>query len=246
LLTHITTMSDLFNNYDQEFIRLSQTITRQIAEIPTLHGDRKINALTSAQKNVDEAHEVLTQMALEISSLPSIATKKDLQNKYKQYDNDFKKMQKDLKVSRTALPKDGGRDQLIGNSSLGGDLTAVGSGQDRDKLLSGTDKLQDTSSKIKQAQMTIISTQEVGAGIMQNLDTQTDTLQHTRDNLTNADTFLNNTRRLLSGMGRRAQTNKLILACIILVLLTAIGLILYFSFSGSSTPQPSPSSQQFL
>jgi len=235
-------MSELFNSYDQDFVRLSQAITLQIAEIPTLHGERKITVFNNAQKNVEEADGVLKQMRLEVDSLPSIATKKDLVIKYKQYESDFKKMQKELKTSRSALPKDGGREQLIGNIGVGSDVTAVGSGQDRDRLISGTDRLHDTSAKIKQATMTVLATQEVGAGIMTNLDTQTDTLTRTRDNLGNADTYLNNARRLLSTMGKRAQTNKLILACIILVLLTAIALILYFSFSGNKG-SPTPSSQ---
>jgi vesicle transport through interaction with t-SNAREs protein 1 len=233
-------MSDLFNTYEQEFLRLSQSITRQIAEIPTLTGEKKSTVFSDAQKNVDEASTNLQQMVLEIRSIANANTKKELTSKYKQYENDLTKMQKDLKSSRSALPKDG-RDQLFAGSS-DGSLSGRSSVIDRERLISGNEKIAESSNKIKIAQQTVLETQQIGAGIMQNLNDQTDVLNRTKGNLNTADGYMNNVRRLLSGMGRRAQTNKLILACIILVLLVAIVLILYFSFSNNSpTVEPTPS-----
>jgi len=172
-------------------------------------------------------------MDLEIRSTPSASTKNQLNSKLKGYESDLTRIQRDFKSARSALAKDGGRGQLFEGAS--NDDYSSKSTDQRERLLAGNEKLNDSSTKLKRAQQTAVETEDIGAGILNNLYGQRDTLNRTRDNLKAADDNLSRSRRLINVMGRRVSTNKLILAFIILVLLGAIGLVLYF------TLRPAPS-----
>jgi len=226
-------MSDLFSNYETEYLQLSQNVARQIQQIPNLSGEQKKSVVYSAEKNIDEAKQILQHMDLEIRSTPSASTKNQLNSKLKGYENDLIRIQRDFKAARSALPKDGGRGQLFEGAS--NDDYSSKSTDQRERLLAGNEKLNDSSTKLKRAQQTAVETEDIGAGILNNLYGQRDTLNRTRDNLKAADDNLSRSRRLINVMGRRVSTNKLILAFIILVLLGAIGLVLYF------TLRPAPS-----
>jgi len=226
-------MSDLFSNYETEYLQLSQNVARQIQQIPNLSGEQKKSVVYSAEKNIDEAKQILQHMDLEIRSTPSASTKNQLNSKLKGYENDLIRIQRDFKAARSALPKDGGRGQLFEGAS--NDDYSSKSTDQRERLLAGNEKLSDSSAKLKRAQQTAVETEDIGAGILNNLYGQRDTLNRTRDNLKAADDNLSRSRRLINVMGRRVSTNKLILAFIILVLLGAIGLVLYF------TLRPAPS-----
>jgi len=227
-------MSDLFSNYETEYLQLSQNVARQIQQIPNLSGEQKKSVVYSAEKNIDEAKQILQHMDLEIRSTPSATTKNQLSSKLKGYESDLIRIQRDFKTARSALPKDGGRGQLFDGAS--NDDYSTKSSDQRERLLAGNEKLNDSSAKLKRAQQTAVETEDIGAGILNNLYGQRDTLNRTRDNLKAADDNLSRSRRLINVMGRRVSTNKLILAFIILVLLGAIGLVLYF------TLRPAPSS----
>jgi len=226
-------MSDLFSYYETEYLQLSQNVARQIQQIPNLSGEQKKSVVYSAEKNIDEAKQILQHMDLEIRSTPSASTKNQLNSKLKGYESDLTRIQRDFKSARSALAKDGGRGQLFEGAS--NDDYSSKSTDQRERLLAGNEKLNDSSTKLKRAQQTAVETEDIGAGILNNLYGQRDTLNRTRDNLKAADDNLSRSRRLINVMGRRVSTNKLILAFIILVLLGAIGLVLYF------TLRPAPS-----
>ncbi len=73
--------------------------------------------------------------------------------------------------------------------------------------------------------------QELGVSILQDLHRQRQTITHARDTLHGADDNIATARRVLASMSRRMMTNKLIMAGIALLLIGAIGLILYYKFN---------------
>lgn len=75
------------------------------------------------------------------------------------------------------------------------------------------------------------SPEEVGAGILQDLGRQRETLIQSRKKLDNVDQNIDDSSTILKSMGRRIATNKLITAAIIIVLLGIIGLIIYLSIA---------------
>ena len=70
--------------------------------------------------------------------------------------------------------------------------------------------------------------QEVGAGILQNLHSQRQTITHARDTLHGADDNIAKSRRILAGMSRRIMTNKVVMFGIIGLLVAAIIIVIYF------------------
>jgi len=43
-------MSDLFSNYETEYLQLSQNVARQIQQIPNLSGEQKKSVVYSAEQ----------------------------------------------------------------------------------------------------------------------------------------------------------------------------------------------------
>lgn len=70
--------------------------------------------------------------------------------------------------------------------------------------------------------------QEIGAGILQNLHSQRQTITHARDTLHGADDNIAKSRRILAGMSRRIMTNKVVMFGIIGLLVAAIIIVIYF------------------
>lgn len=117
------------------------------------------------------------------------------------------------------------------------ELRAEAQGQ-RERLLAQTDSLHKTSDTIRRAQGMLHETTEIGVTIMSDLQGQTQQLERTHDMVSDIETSLDRSRRLLADMARRAMANKLIMVFIIVVLVAFIVLIVYLNWfvgGGSSS-----------
>jgi len=123
----------------------------------------------------------------------------------------------------------------------------------RARLLASTDRMQKGTEKLRAARQTALETEQIGANIMADLETQRQTLERSRATLAGANVGLDRSRKILSGMGRRAQANKALMCLIILALIGMIFLIIWLKWfftpsNGSSSerelhllpPSPSP------
>lgn len=72
--------------------------------------------------------------------------------------------------------------------------------------------------------------QELGVQILSDLQRQRETILHSRDTLHTVDTHISRSRQILQTMSRRIIQNKAIMWGIILLLLGAIGLVLWAKF----------------
>jgi len=82
-------------------------------------------------------------------------------------------------------------------------------------------------------------TMNVGIEVMGNLDVQKNSMYGIKEKLGHVNENLTKAKKIMITIGRRAITNKLIMAIIILVLILAVCLIIYIKFfSGSSSSQP--------
>ncbi|KAL4430901.1 hypothetical protein ABPG75_006157 [Micractinium tetrahymenae] len=80
------------------------------------------------------------------------------------------------------------------------------------------------------ARQAAAATTELGVQILSDLQRQRETILHSRDTLHTVDTHVSRSRQILQTMSRRILHNKLIMWGIILLLLGAIGLVLYAKF----------------
>ncbi|CAO3620461.1 unnamed protein product [Cunninghamella blakesleeana] len=97
----------------------------------------------------------------------------------------------------------------------------------RQRLLSGTERLGESSCRLEQSHRLALETEAVGANILSTLKGQRETLTRARDTLAETDAHIDTATRTLKKMARRITTNKLITGAIILILVVLIIIIVY-------------------
>ena len=73
----------------------------------------------------------------------------------------------------------------------------------RTRLLSGTERLERSSQRLRDSQRTANETEDIGAGILGDLHVQRQQILNTRDTLMEADGYVDKSLRTLKGMARR-------------------------------------------
>ncbi|KAK3169106.1 hypothetical protein Dsin_000098 [Dipteronia sinensis] len=107
------------------------------------------------------------------------------------------------------------------------DAMMVSSDQ-RGRLLMTTERLNQSSDRIKESRRTMLETEELGVSILQDLHQQRQSLLHAHGTLHGVDDNISKSKKILTAMSRRMSRNKWIMGSVIIVLILAILLILYF------------------
>ncbi len=100
----------------------------------------------------------------------------------------------------------------------------------RYRLLSASQAIDQQTSSIKRSQMTLQSVDDMANGVLGQLQSQRGQLENARDGLRDTDESLGRAARIIKSMNNRAMTNKLVMAFVIAAVLLAIILILYFKY----------------
>ncbi|KAK3270717.1 hypothetical protein CYMTET_20901 [Cymbomonas tetramitiformis] len=236
-------MSSMFDSYEREYCDLSTGISRKTQTLSSLSAAEKDPKLQEIQADVAEAKALITRMDLEARSLP-VAAKTPLLAKLREYKEDLNKLKRDMTKAAATGVNDEARDELLSRAELGSSLpgfrlfklldvsdgpssSSTSAGQ-RERLLQTHEQLNMTGDRIRQGKQTLLETEELGVSILQDLHKQRETISHAREHLHDADDSIGRARKVLTSMSRRAMTNKLILALIIMLLLASIGIIIYF------------------
>jgi len=215
--------STLFETYEGDYNTISNSLSRKInSQIPSLSGEAKKEAIRAAQREIEEADELIDQMDVELRSLPQ-ATRARLQPRFRNYKSDLAKLKKDF--NRVSVSATADRDELFSGA---GDLETTSADQ-RQRLLKANQRLTDSTSRLQDSHRLAAESEEIGTGILKDLHGQREQIIRTRDNLDKADENIDTSSRILRGMSRRIQTNKFITALIIIVLLAIIGVIIYLA-----------------
>lgn len=214
----------MFDSYEREYCELSTGISRKTQTLSSLSAAEKDPKLQEIQADVAEAKALITRMDLEARSLP-VASKTPMLAKLREYKEDLNKLKREMTKAAAAGVNDEARDELLSRAELGSSSTSAGQ---RERLLQTHEQLNITGDRIRQGKQTLLETEELGVSILQDLHKQRETINHAREHLHDADDSIGRARKVLTSMSRRAMTNKLILALIIMLLLASIGVIIYF------------------
>jgi len=220
---------DLFLHYEEEFVDLKQTIEQKVKTIPSFIGGQRTQEVRNAELDIQDAEQTLRSMNLSARNVASPNNVKLLQ-KCKEYENDIEKLKSELRKAEMKINVGAERDSLF--SSSGGirdDMMATSMDQ-RARLLSNTESLDKSSIQLQEAMRTAEETVQVGMGVMEDLDRQTNTMMQIKEKLGHINDSLFRAKGILRTMSRRVVTNKLIMAFIMLVLLAAIGAVVYFKW----------------
>ncbi|TYJ05638.1 hypothetical protein E1A91_A12G176700v1 [Gossypium mustelinum] len=105
------------------------------------------------------------------------------------------------------------------------------SAEQRDRLSMSVERLNQSSERIKESRRTVLETEELGISILEDLHQQRQTLLHAHNKLYDVDSAIDKSKKVLTTMSRRITKNKWIVISIIVALVLAIILILYYKIS---------------
>ncbi|KAJ3287146.1 V-snare-domain-containing protein [Rhizoclosmatium globosum] len=223
--------SDVFQTYEKEYSALHDAITlkinSEIATAPT--PDQKKRLINQTNRELEEADEIISQMEMELSSLPA-PVKSKLQPRVKSFKDEIKKAKKDLGKHNNLSD----RDQLLGG--IGGssnshlvEMDHRGNDQ-RSKMLQGTERLQEGSRRLEEAKRLAMETENTGIETLGHLNQQREQILRTRDRLTVADSFITKSQGVLKGMHDTMMANKWLTYGIIGALILLILIVVYFKW----------------
>ncbi|MBA0652508.1 hypothetical protein Goklo_019766 [Gossypium klotzschianum] len=163
-------------------------------------------------------------MDLEARSLqPNVKTM--LLAKLREYKSDLNNLKSEVKRIASGNINPDARDQLL-ESGMADALTA--STNQRSRLVMATERLNQSSDRIRDSRRTMLETEELGVSILQDLHSQRQALLHANNTLHGVDDNIGKSKRILTAMSRRMNRNKWIIGIIIAVLIITIAAVLYF------------------
>lgn len=136
----------------------------------------------------------LDQMRLEKQNIPS-TTRTKVNQRFRNYETDIDAAKRKLR----GLADD--RAALFGSrySDNPGDVQL----EQRQQLLSGTDRLDRSSQRLRDSQRLANETEAIGASTLADLHRQRETIQHTGDMLHESEGYVDRSVKTLRGMARR-------------------------------------------
>ena len=134
-------------------------------------------------------------MRLEKQNIPS-ATRSKINQRFRNFESDVDAAKRKLK----SLSDD--RKALFGNRySDNPDVDTQL--EQRQQLLSGTDRLDRSSQRLRESQRIALETEDIGRGTLADLQLQRETIQHTRSTLLESEGYVDRSVKTLRGMARR-------------------------------------------
>ncbi|KAG7148735.1 Vesicle transport v-SNARE protein vti1 like [Verticillium longisporum] len=100
----------------------------------------------------------------------------------------------------------------------------------RQQLLSGSDRLDRSTQRLKNSQALANETEAIGASTLADLHRQRETIQHTHETLLQSEGYVDRSVKTLRGMARRMATNRVITIAIITILVLLIVAVIFSKF----------------
>lgn len=150
---------------------------------------------TNLPSIVDFTATQLDQMRIERSNIPSAARSK-INQRFRNFESDIDVAKRKLKT----LSDD--RKALFGNR-YSDNATADDQLEQQQQLLSGTERLDRSSQRLRNAQITANETEGIGRDTLADLQVQRETIQHTRITMLESEGYVDRSVKTLRGMGRR-------------------------------------------
>ncbi|KAK9926048.1 hypothetical protein M0R45_023302 [Rubus argutus] len=214
-------MSDVFEGYERQYCELSANLSIIV------DGEQKKQRTAEIKAASDEADDLLRKMDLEARSLQP-STKATLLAKVREYKTDLINLKSQVKRVTTLEISHSARHELL-ESGEADTLTA--SNDQRGRLLMTTERINQSSDRIKASRRTMLETEELGVSIVQDLHQQRQSLLYASNTLHGVDETISKSKKVLVAMTRRMSRNKWIMGSIVGVVVLAILLILYLKLT---------------
>ncbi|KAL9001314.1 MAG: hypothetical protein Q9169_000205 [Polycauliona sp. 2 TL-2023] len=214
--------SELFSSYEAELKLVQADLNQKLDQISELSGEPRKSAIRLAERTLDEANELIGQMRIEKQNIPS-ATRSKINQRFRNFESDIDSQKRKLKTmsdDRKALFGNRYTDNPDSDQQL----------EQRQQLLSGTDRLDRSSQRLRDSQRIANETEGIGRDTLADLQLQRETIQHTRMNMLESEGYVDRSVKTLRGMARRMATNRIITVAIITILVLLIIAVIYSKF----------------
>jgi vesicle transport through interaction with t-SNAREs protein 1 len=135
------------------------------------------------------------QMRLEKSNIPA--------NLKSKFNTRFRNFEQDLDTTKRKLETyTNDRSKLFGGRYTDNPDTDAQLEQ-RQQLLSGTDRLSRSSGRLRESQRIALETEQIGAGTLSDLSRQREQITNTRERLLESESYTDRSIKTLKGMARR-------------------------------------------
>ncbi|KAG0480601.1 hypothetical protein HPP92_011459 [Vanilla planifolia] len=176
-------MSEVFEGYERQYCEISASLSRKCTAAAALDGEQKKQKVSEIKSGVEDAESLIRKMDLEARSLqPSV--KAVLLNKLREYKSDLNNLKSEVKRITSPNAKNVAREELLESGMA--DTLAVSADQ-RGRLLVSTERLNQSSERIKESRRTMLETEELGVSILQDLHQQRQSLLHAHNTLHGVD-----------------------------------------------------------
>lgn len=221
----MSAVSERFDSYEQELTLLLTELSTSLEDAAIQSGEKRKATISAAERSIDEAKELIGSLELELQQIPSTARSTPNQ-RVRGYKVRLDSQKRELRQIKELAQ----RNDLLGNR--GGSAGSEDGAQydQRNRLLSGTDRLEQSSSRLQSSHRLANETESIGAGILGDLHAQREQIINTLDRLMQADGYVDKSMKSLKSMSRRLITNKLITGTIIAILIMLILLVIYSKF----------------
>ncbi|XP_019170766.1 PREDICTED: vesicle transport v-SNARE 12-like [Ipomoea nil] len=220
-------MSEVFEGYERQYCELSVNLSKKCSSAALLPiGEPRKQQVTELTVGLDEADVLIRKMDLEARSLqPSL--KAVLLAKLREYKSDLNMLKREVKKLTSSSSNQAAHDAL-----LEGEMAdAHAASNQRGRLAMSTERLNDSSERIKESRRVALETEDLGISILEDLHQQRQTLLHSHNKLHGVDDAIDKSKKVLTSMSRRISRNKMIVGGIIAALVLAIIIVLYFKLS---------------
>lgn len=187
--------SELFSNYEAELKLVQADISQKLDQIPELSGEARKAAVSQAERALEEAKELLDSMRLEKQNIPQSSRVK-INQRFRNHESDVdaaKSKLRSLQEDRAALFGKRYTDNPTQDDQL----------EQRQQLLSGTERLERTSERIRQSHRLANEAEDMGRNTLADLSRQRETMENTRRNLLESEGYTDRSNKTLRGMARR-------------------------------------------
>ncbi|OWY44736.1 hypothetical protein CUC08_Gglean005574 [Alternaria sp. MG1] len=215
--------TERFSGYEAELKLVQADLSQQIEQIKETSGEPRKAAISRAERALEEAEELIGQMRLEKSNIPA--------NLKSKYNARFRNFEHDLDSHKRKLETyTSDKSKLFGNRYTDDPESGDAQLEQRQQLLSGTDRLNRSSGRLRESQRIALETEQIGAGTLSDLHRQREQITNTRERLLESESYTDRSIKTLRGMARRMATNRIITIAIITVLVLLIIAVIYSKF----------------
>ncbi|KPI40650.1 Vesicle transport v-SNARE protein vti1 [Cyphellophora attinorum] len=192
-----------FDSYEGElklvFADLQQKLDALDTSSTTSAEERK-SSIRLAERALEEAKELLDQLNLSKSSIPTTQRTK-VNARYRNHASDLDGYTRKLKTLKNSNNADSDRAQLFGERYTDDPNDAAL--EQRQQLLSGTERLGRSGERLRESQRIALETEAIGAGTLADLHQQRNVIENTHRNLLQSEGYVDRSVKTLRGMARR-------------------------------------------